>query len=143
MTYLLDTRIIAELLSTDRDPNLVNWIDSQPEETLFISVVTLAELKQTIENEKSLKVRTQMNNWLINDMLARFNERIDEITAEVTLKWGELSARVQKNSPLINPVDSLTLAIAMVYNHTLVTNDLKVFEGKDVRLLDPCSNESH
>jgi toxin FitB len=139
MTYLLDTRVIANLLSVDPNPSLIKWIDSQPEEMLFISVVTLAELRQSIENERSSKVRSKMTNWLINDMLARFNGRINEITAEVTLKWGEIAA---KNDPLINPVDSLTLAIAMIYNHTLVTNDHTIFTGKGVRLLDPCSPES-
>ncbi len=137
MTYLLDTCILADLISESPDPNLVAWLDTQPEEMIYISVVTLAELKQSIESIESNKARTRMNEWLMNDLLVRFANRISEITASATLKWGELSAWVHSKGQTISPIDSLNLAIALFYNHTFVTHNTFQFDGTDVRLLDP------
>jgi predicted nucleic acid-binding protein len=137
MTYLLDTCIIADLLSPDPDPKLLAWVDSQPEEMMFISVVTLAELKQAIESCESSKTRVRMNDWLMNDLVVRFSGRISEITTEATLKWGELSARIHTQGGIINPIDSLTLAIALIYNHTIVTSNTSIFVESEIRLLNP------
>lgn len=138
MTFLLDTCIIANLLSEKPEPSLVAWVDAQPEEMMFISVVTLAELKQVIESSESSKARVHMNDWLMNDLVVRFSGRISEITTEVTLKWGELSARIHTQGGIINPIDSLTLAIAMIHNHTIVSSNTSVFSESGVRLLNPC-----
>lgn len=137
MTYLLDTCIVADLISAAPNPRLVEWIDSQPEEMLYISVGTLAELKQVIESTPSSKERARMNNWLTNDLMVRFSGRISEITAEATLKWGEISARIHGQSRTVNPLDSLTLALAIIYDHTLVTTNSSAFDGMGVRLLNP------
>jgi predicted nucleic acid-binding protein len=141
MTYLLDTCIIADLISPSPDPRLVAWIDSQPEEMIYISVGTLAELKQCIESTPSSKEKARMNEWLTNDLMVRFNGRISEITAEATLKWGELSARIHGQSRTINPLDSLTLALAVIYDHTLVTTNSSVFDGLGIRLINPVTNQ--
>jgi len=137
MTYLLDTCIVAELISETPNPTVVHWVDAQPEETLFISVVTLAELKYVIDRVDSSKRRAQMNDWLTNDFLIRFSDRISEINVNVTLKWGEVSAKVQSLNRVISAMDTLNLAIALINDHTLVTNHLKDFENTGVRLVDP------
>lgn len=141
MTYLLDTCILDDLLSPTPDPVLAVWIDAQPEEMIYISVATLAELKNSIESVDSAKTRSRMNEWLMNDFLVRFSGRINEITAEVTLKWGEISGQAHSQGRLQDPIDALNMAIALVHSHTLVTRRSEVFTGADVRLLDPCSNE--
>ena len=141
MTYLLDTCIIADLLSPSPDPRLVDWIDSQPEEMLYISVGTLAELKQCIESTHSSKEKARMNDWLTNDFMVRFSGRINEITAEATLKWGELSAKIHNQARVTDPLDSLTLALAMIHDHTLVTTNSSTFDGMGVRLLNPTTTQ--
>jgi predicted nucleic acid-binding protein len=119
----------------------MSWLDTQPEEMIFISVITLAELKQSIESVESSKSRARMNDWLMNDLLVRFSGRINEINAEVTLKWGEISARAHNRGNILDPIDTLNTATAMIYNHTLVTTRSEAFEGAEVRLFNPCSNE--
>jgi len=141
MTYLLDTCILNELLSPSPNPGLITWLDAQPEEMVFISVITLAELKQSIESVESGKTRSRMNEWLMNDLLVRFSGRINEIDAEVTLKWGEISAKAHNRGHMLNPIDTLNTAIAMIYSHTLVTTRTDAFDGADVRLFNPCANE--
>lgn len=137
MTYLLDTCVIAELISETPNPAIVRWVDAQPEETIFISVVTLAELKGAIDRVDSVKKRSQLNEWLINDLIIRFTGRISEINVGATLKWGEIAAKIHSLGRILSAVDSLNLAIALVYDHTLVTNDFAIFEDTGVHLLNP------
>lgn len=139
MTYLLDTSVIADLISSNPNPGLVSWIDSEPEEMLFLSVATLAELKQSIESVKSPQKKAIMNEWLNNDLLVRFSGRISEITVEATLKWGELSAQIHGKNRSINSIDALNLAISLMYNHILVTKHPHVFEETGVQLFNPFS----
>ena len=137
MTFLLDTSIISELLSEKPNPVVIHWLDAQPEETIYLSVVSLAEIKQSIENLTDVKKKNRLNEWLQNDLLIRFSNRISEITVSVTLKWGELSSKMHTLGRTLSAVDSLNLAIALIYDHTLVTRDLSIFESTGVRLLNP------
>ena len=137
MTYMLDTCIVADLLSPSPDIKLAHWLDAQPEETIFISVVTIAELKQTIDQVNSAKIRSEMNNWLMNDLLVRFKDRISEIDVNVSLRWGEISSKVKSLGRAMNPVDSLNLGIALLHDHVLVTRHTSQFEGTGVRLVNP------
>jgi toxin FitB len=142
MTYLLDTCIIADLVSAHPDQKLIRWIDSQPEVMMYISVVTLAEIKQAIECVEPAKKRAQMNDWLKNKLLSRFEGRISEITVEATMKWGELPATVHAYSQKINPINTLNLIIAMINDHTLVTRNTSTFKGMGVRVLNPYAVEN-
>lgn len=143
MTYLLDTCIIAELISPVPDPALVRWIDAQPEETIFISVATLGEIKSAVDRIESAPKRVLLNEWLTNDLLIRFAGRISEINVGVTLKWGEVSAQIQSLGRTVTVVDTLNLAIALINDHTLVTSNLSIFENTGVRLINPFIDKTH
>jgi toxin FitB len=143
MTYLLDTCIIAELISSAPDPALVRWVDAQPEETIFISVATLGEIKSAVDRIESAPKRVLLNDWLTNDLLIRFAGRISEINVGVTLKWGEVSAQIQSLGRTVTVVDTLNLAIALINDHTLVTSNLSIFENTGVRLINPFVDKTH
>lgn len=137
MTYLLDTGIIAELASANPDLGLIHWLDAQPEETIYISVVSLAEIAENIERQTSLTKKALLNNWLSNDLLVRFNNRICQINETVSLKWAELITRWKNSGRRLSLADSLSLAIALVYDHTLVTHNVAIFENTGVKVLNP------
>jgi predicted nucleic acid-binding protein len=137
MTYLLDTRIIAELASQNPDPQVVRWLDAQPEETVFISVVTLAEISENIESQHSESQKANLLSWLHNDLIVRFGGRISEITIAVSLKWGEVITKCKSLGKALSLPDSLSLAIALVYDHTLVTRDIDLFEDTGVKAISP------
>lgn len=143
MTYLLDSRIIANLISESPDPALIAWIDSQPEEMMYISVVTLAEIKNTISQVRSAKLRAELDEWIVNDLLIRFNGRISEIGVNVTLKLGEITARFQALALNYLAVDALNLAIAIANDHTFVTDRIEEFSQSGAHLLDPLQPKNH
>jgi predicted nucleic acid-binding protein len=137
MTYLLDTGIIAELASQNPDPKVMRWLDAQPEETVFISVVTLAEISESIEQQHSDSQKTYLLAWLHNDLIVRFGGRISEITVSVSVKWGEVIAKCKLLGLALSLSDSLSLAIALVYDHTLVTRDTNLFEDIGIKAISP------
>lgn len=137
MTYLLDTRIIADLIADTPNPTLVAWVDSQPEEMLYISVVTLAEIKNVVSQISAEPLRAQLDQWIINDLLVRFHDRISEIDVNVTLKLGEISAHFQSQKLSFNTLDAINLAIAIANDHIFVTDRLQEFNKSGARLLNP------
>jgi predicted nucleic acid-binding protein len=140
MTYLLDSGIIAELASQNPNPNVLRWLESKAEETMYISVVTLAEISEQIEKENSLSKKNRLYNWLNNDLIIRFGGRICEISVGVSLKWGEIIAKFKGLSHSLTLADSLNLAIALVYDHTLVTHNIAIFEDTGIRVINPYEN---
>jgi toxin FitB len=141
MTYLLDSNVVFELTSQNPDPGVIRWLDSQPENNIYISVVTLAEIAELIDKEQSASSKTYLINWLTNDLLVRFSDRISEIGVAVSLKWGEIINRFCTIGSPISLTDSLNLAIALVNDHTLVTRDSTVFEGTGLKTICPFEKE--
>lgn len=137
MTYLLDTHIIADLIADSPNSTLVAWVDSQPEEMLYISVVTLAEIKNVVSQVSAEPLRAQLDQWIINDLLVRFHDRISEIDVNVTLKLGEISAHFQSQKLSFNTLDAINLAIAIANDHIFVTDRLQEFTKSGARLLNP------
>ncbi len=88
MNYLLDTNIISELISKTPDKNVVNFILKIEEESLYLSVITIGEIKAGIEKLDNGKKKEKLLNWLENDLLTRFENRIIDIDTEVMLNWG-------------------------------------------------------
>lgn len=136
-TYLLDTQIISDLVSASPDATLVGWVDSQPEEMMYLSVVTLAEIKNTIDQVQSPKLRKELDEWVVNDLLVRFAGRISEIDVNVTLKLGEITARFQALNLNYSTVDALNIAIAIANEHTFVTSRIQEFTASGARLFNP------
>lgn len=137
MTYLLDSSILADLSTPSPDPKLITWLNSQPEQSLYISVVTVSEIAESMEMESSNSQKQLIKTWLNGDLLVRFSGRISEISAAVSLKWAELIARFRTIGRAMTLADSLNLAIALVYDHTLVTKDISIFEDTGVKVFSP------
>ena len=141
MTYLLGSDIIAELASSNPDPSVILWLDSQSENSMYISVVNVAEISELIEKETSDSTKSHLKNWLNNDLLVRFSDRINEVNVPVSIKWGEIISQNSSAKPVITVADSLLMAIALEYDHTIVTRDTSCFAGNGVKTLNPFTRE--
>ena len=141
MTYLLGSDIIAELASSNPDPSVILWLDSQPENSVYISVVNIAEISELIEKESSESTKSRLKNWLNNDLLVRFSDRINEVNIPVSIKWGEIVSQNSSVNPAITVTNSLLMAIALEFDHTIVTRDTSCFEGNGVKTLNPFIRE--
>jgi tRNA(fMet)-specific endonuclease VapC len=113
MNYLLDTNVISELISKRSNKKVVEWLDRLDSNTIYLSVITIGEIRKGIEKLPPSKRKERIKEWLEGDLLLRFQGRILEITTEVMLTWGELTGRLEKEGRPITAIDSLVAAITL------------------------------
>lgn len=138
MNYLLDTCVISEY--TRREPNIkiIQWVDELDESNLFLSVITIGEIKKGIELLPAASRRKQdLAVWLNNELLERFSGRIYPITVEVMLRWGSLYARLEASGQTVSTLDSLMAATALSHHAVLVTRNEDHFRPTGVEIVNP------
>ena len=137
MNYVLDTNVISELISKQPDKKVVKWLDRLDPNTVYLSVITIGEIRKGIEKLPPSKRRDAVKEWLEADLLIRFQGRILEITTEVMLIWGELAGRLENEGRPITAIDSLIAAIALQGNYCLVTRNEHDFQHTGVTIVNP------
>jgi predicted nucleic acid-binding protein len=132
--YLLDTNVLSDLRRTGRRTRgLRRWFDAQVPESLFISVITLGEIRQGIEQvrRRDPPQADHLGRWL-DDLGRLYADRLLAVDAAVAEEWGRL--RAIRSVPVI---DALIAATARVHRMTLVTRNGKDVAGLGVTTLDP------
>lgn len=127
MTFLLDTNVVSEWTKLRPDPGVADWLAHVDEDSVFLSVVTLAELRHGIERLPAGKRRKQLDEWLRNELLPRFEQRILPVDGVVADEWGRLVARHESVGRPIHAMDALIAATAQVHALTLVTRNASDF----------------
>ena len=134
MNYLIDTNIISEVRKGRRcNPNVANWYEKIEDESLYLSVLVLGEIRKGIERTrlKDIAQAHALENWLIAVEKA-FGERVLPVDQAVSDEWGRLNAR--RPLPVI---DGLLAATAKIHRMTLVTRNTADIAGLDIRVLNP------
>lgn len=85
--FLLDTNCISEVLRVNPDPHVLSWLDAAEETLLYLSVLTLAEIRKGVATLTQGKRRTLLETWLEIELQARFAGRILSIDAAVRCAW--------------------------------------------------------
>lgn len=135
MNYLLDTNIVSETIKGAPNKNLLHWLNQVSNESLYISVLTLGEIRKGVEKVIDLKRKNKLILWLENDLQTWFQDRILAIDSRVANKWGYLCARSKVTLPA---VDSLIASVALTHNLKLVTRNLKDFaQYTELEVLNP------
>ncbi len=134
MSYLIDTNVLSELRRRDPDANVVRWVADRPATTLYLSVLTLGELRKGVEGLPEGPRRRRLIDWLEVELPAYFAGRIVPVDAAVAERWGRLQAQAGRPLPAI---DSLLAATALTHDLTLVTRNRKDFQHLELRVIDP------
>ncbi len=142
MTWLIDTNIISELVATQPDDKVLQWITGVDSEEFYLSVITIGELKRGVEKLPDSRRRRRLNAWLQGDLMVRFAGQILPIDQEVALTWGKLLARLEAVGRPMPAIDSLLAATAIAHGLTLVTRNISDFEAAGVPLFNPWEFES-
>jgi predicted nucleic acid-binding protein len=137
VNYILDTNVISELVSASADPRVLEWIGGIDQDSVYLSVITVGELKKGIEKLESSNRRKTLELWLEEDLLVRFSERILDLDLSVMLVWGGLVARLEKEGKPHPAIDSLLAATTLYTGFTLVTRNTKHFKHIEIPVLDP------
>ena len=134
MSYLIDTNVLSELRRKTPDEQVVNWVNSRPATSLYLSVLTLGELRKGIESLADAKRRLKLADWLETELPLFFAGRIISIDDGVADRWGRLLAHAGRTLPAI---DSLLGATAAHHGLTMVTRNSKDFANLGLDVLNP------
>lgn len=140
MTFLLDTNVVSELAKPQPNAGVVRWLHEAEEDSLFLSVITLAELRFGVERLAPGARRNRLDGWIREELSERFEGRILSVDEKVAEIWGNVLARSEAQGRRMNLMDCFLAATAKVYQLTLVTRDKKGFSGFGGELLNPWSD---
>jgi predicted nucleic acid-binding protein len=127
--YLLDTNAVSEWIKPAPDPGFISWMQSAYEDDVFLSVITLAELRRGTERLAPGARRTRLENWLHDDVINRFEGRILPVDASVGDAWGRLIAQGESEGRSITAMDGFLAATAHVHSLIVVTRNTDNFSG--------------
>ncbi|WP_369602623.1 type II toxin-antitoxin system VapC family toxin [Hahella sp. SMD15-11] len=138
MSYLIDTNVLSELRRKEPNPGVVAWFEERPATTLYVSVLTLGEIRKGIEALGKSKRKLKLLDWLETELPAFFSGRILPIDEEVADRWGRLLAAAGRPLPAI---DSLLAATALTHGLELVTRNVDDFPHPDLEIINPWETE--
>ena len=140
--FLLDTNVISELIKPRPQASVAAWVESTDESLLFLSVLTLGEIRRGVAALPQSRRRASLEAWLDKNLRTRFEDRLLSIDTEVADRWGLLTATARLRGIALPVIDGLLAASALEHNLTLVTRDIgqipllgiAVFNPWDTRL---------
>jgi predicted nucleic acid-binding protein len=134
VSYLIDTNVLSELRRKTPDERVVRWFAHRPAQSLYLSVLTLGELRKGIELLAPSARKLALLDWLEGEIPAYFSGRILPVDGQVADHWGRLLARAARPTPA---VDGLLAACASRHGLTLVTRNVRDVRPLGVAVLDP------
>ena len=133
MSYLLDTNIVSETVRRKPNKAVIAWLDRLPGEALFVSVLTLGEIRKGIRPSPT-KRREKLRLWLEHELPVWFEGRVLAVDLAVADRWGRLLAEVGRPVPTI---DSLLAATALHHELRLVTRNSGDFDYPGLEVINP------
>jgi predicted nucleic acid-binding protein len=134
---LLDTNLVSEPWKPRPDPHIVAWIDAQAVETLFLSAVTVAELRFGIAALPDGKRRKVLHERLEGDLLAVFAGRVLPFDLEASRAYAELMAKAKIVGQAISMADGYIAAIAAARGLSVASRDVAPFQAAGVSIINP------
>lgn len=123
MKYLLDTNVISETIRKTPDTHVKYWFQTIPSDQLYVSVLSLGEIRRGIEKLSDQPRKDFMTAWLESDLVSWFGDHVVPISREVADKWGYLTA-----TGTFPAIDYLLAATALTNNMKLVTRSVADFQ---------------
>ena len=133
--FLLDTNVISELVKAKPEPKVTAWIENIDESLLYLSVLTLGEIRKGITFLRDGARRVSLEVWLDRDLALRFSDRIISIDLDVADRWGRIAGNARKKP--LPVIDGLLAATALHYDLTLVTRNIADIAGSGVAVFNP------
>ena len=135
---LLDTNVVSEYARAKGPEKQVRrWVDQQQENTLYLCVLTIGEVRNGIVRLADGKKRQQLQQWLETELKERFGQCLLPINSEIADIWGTITGQFQMKGITLPIVDGLIAATAIYHKLTLVTRNTKDFTMWGVPLLNP------
>ena len=139
--FLLDTNVVSELVKPKPDANVVAWFRSTQERLLYLSVLTIGEIRRGIMLAQPER-RAKLERWCETQLLLRFRGRILSVDLAVSEVWGRNSAELRRSGLAAPAIDGLLAATAAANSLAIVTRNVRHFEQMGARIIDPWTRSS-
>ncbi len=136
MNFLLDTCIISEPKQKRPSAKVLEWLDAQDESKLYLSVLTIGEIKKGISRLESSKKKAELEKWL-EQLRLRFSRRILPLSEKTFLIWGKMYGEFERKGIVRPAFDSLLEATALENDMIFITRNVKNFYNSQVTILNP------
>jgi toxin FitB len=137
MAWLFDTNVLSELRKPRPEARVIAFVSSLSLDEIYISAVTLAELRFGIDQVSDPAKRSDLNNWLVSDIRPMFNHRVLQVTEDILLKWRVLVEQGRKVGHTFSQPDVLIAATAIQYGLTVVTRDRGDYDKAGASVVNP------
>ncbi len=135
--FLLDTNCVSEMVSPRPERRVVEWMESTDERLLYLSVLTLGEIRKGVAALPQSRKRTNLESWLDIDLQVRFARKILPIDPGVADRWGLMVSEAKARGKSLPVIDSLLAATALHHNLTVVSRNISDFVLSKVPVLNP------
>ena len=135
MSYLVDTNVLSELAKPKPNANVVQWL-RENERDLYVSTITIGEIRRGVEGLPVGKRRAALQTWLTG-LCTRMEGRILSFNTSTAHVWGQLVARCDKANITLPSLDGQIAATALRHGLTVVTRNLSDFDKSGVKILNP------
>ena len=135
--FLLDTNVISELVKAKPEPRVTKWIESTEETLLYLSVLTLGEIRKGIASLPHSARRVKLEAWLDHELALRFSDRILPVDQQVADRWGRIAGSAAARKSPLPVIDGLFAATAQHHNLILVTRNTRDIGATGVPAFDP------
>jgi predicted nucleic acid-binding protein len=134
---VLDTNVISELWKVEPDSNVLTWIDAQMVETLYLSTITIAELRFGLATMPDGKRRTIYQDRLEREVLPIFTGRVLSFDLDASQAYAQLMARAKEAGKAIGKADGYIAATAAARGLMVATRDTSPFEAAGLNVINP------
>ncbi|MBS7701633.1 MULTISPECIES: type II toxin-antitoxin system VapC family toxin [unclassified Chelatococcus] len=138
---ILDTNVISELWKIEPNPNVLTWIDAQAVETLYLSTITVAELRYGLATMPEGKRRSIYQERLEHEVLPAFAGRVLPFDLEASQAYSDLMARARARGKAIGKADGYIAATAAVHSLVVATRDTSPFQAAELNTINPWEAE--
>ena len=135
MKYLVDTNVFSEAIRLQPDKGVVQWL-REHEPSLYVSTVTIGEIRRGIERLPGGTRKALLGQWL-QDLCDAMKGRILSFNTSTAHVWGQNKAEWERKGVLVPSLDSQLTATAHRYDLVLVTRNIADFKSCGVKLLNP------
>mgnify|MGYP005848136293 CR=1 FL=1 len=134
---ILDTNLISEPLRRDPEPRVVAWIDAQPQETLYLTAISAAELRAGVALLPAGKRRSSLQDSLEQTILPLFTGRVLPFDLDCASAYAGLLAKTRKTGQAMATADAFIAAIALTHNYAVATRDTAPFQHAGLTVMNP------
>jgi predicted nucleic acid-binding protein len=134
---ILDTNVISEPLRPNGDGAVLNWLDQQDIETLYLTAITVAELRFGIAALPSGKRKRSLNDDFEDRILSLFSGRILAFDEAATTTYARIRSTARSTGKAIGVTDAFIAAIAAHHGFTIATRDVSPFKAAGIPVINP------